>query len=170
MTSFQSGSASFTLQAKCEGSTYKLSSKSFTSLSNFNSHKEADQKSFTLITVPFSVSGIPLKFTLKAITGYFVDAILSINSECAIRLSGIVYCSLDGSLTFDALVISASLGINASRLLELGLLKIGNLRTNTVTGSSSATIGPVTIYASGHVAGVPWHVDICSTPYRTFQF
>ena len=165
MTSFQSGSASFTLQAKCDGSIFKLSSSSFT-----GSYKKKDEKSFTLITVPFSVSGIPLKFTLKAITGYEVTATFTIsNSESAIKLSGSVYGSLDGSVTFDPLVISASLRID-DRLLKLTLTKTGNLRTNTVTGSSSATIGPVTIYASGHVAGVPWRVDICSTTYKTFQF
>ena len=164
VTSFQSGSASFSLQAKCDGSTFKLSSQGFT-----GTYTKKDKASFTLITVPFSVGPVPLKFTLKAITGYEVKATFTINSsQSTIKLSGSVYGSLDGSVTFDALVISASLGIDA-RLLTLTLTKIGNLKTGSVTGSTSATIGPVTIYASGHVAGVPWHVDICSTPYKTFN-
>ena len=164
VTSFQSGSASFSLQAKCDGSTFKLSSQGFT-----GTYTKKDKASFTLITVPFSVGPVPLKFTLKAITGYEVKATFTINSsQSTIKLSGSVYGSLDGSVTFDALVISASLGIDA-RLLTLTLTKIGNLKTGSVTGSTSATIGPVTIYASGHVAGVPWRVDICSTPYKTFN-
>ena len=164
LASFQSGSASFTLQAKCDGSAFKLSSQSFS-----GTYKKKDESTFTLITVPFTVSGIPLKFTLKAKTGYEVSATFTIsNSESKIKLSGSVYGSLDGSVTFDALVISASLGIDA-RLLSLTLSKTGNLSTNTVTGSSSAKIGPITIYASGHVAGLPWHVDICSSPYKTFE-
>ena len=164
VTTFSNNKASFALKAVSGGATFLLSSESFT-----GTYKRSDKASFTLITVPFWVGPVPLKFTLKAVAGYEVKASFTLStSQSKVELSGSIYGSLDGSIEFDIALISAGLGIDA-RLLTLTLTKIGNLKTGSVTGSTSATIGPVTIYASGHVAGVPWRVDICSTPYKTFN-
>jgi len=157
-TSFSKSKASFTLQAKCGGSTYKLTSQSFS-----GSYKLGNSISATLLTIPFWVGTIPLKFTLKAKGDYSITAGFTIStSQSTVKLSGSIGASLDGSIAFDIAVISAGLGINA-RLLTLTLTKTANLKTNSVSGSSYATIGPVSIYASGNVGPVPWYQEICST-------
>ena len=162
VTTFSKNKASFALKAVSGGATFLLSSESFT-----GTYKRSDKASFTLITVPFWVGPVPLKFTLKAVAGYEVKASFTLStSQSKVELSGSIYGSLDGSIEFDIALISAGLGIDA-RLLTLTLSQTYNINSGQFSSSSSATIGPVTIYAGGHLLGAPWRQDICSSPKKT---
>ena len=162
VTTFSKNKASFALKAVSGGATFLLSSESFT-----GTYKRGNKASFTLITVPFWVGPVPLKFTLKAVAGYEVKASFTLStSQSKVELSGSIYGSLDGSIEFDIALISAGLGIDA-RLLTLTLSQTYNINSGQFSSSSSATIGPVTIYAGGHLLGAPWRQDICSSPKKT---
>jgi len=162
--SFSKSSASFTLKATSGGATFKLSSQGFQ-----GSYKRSGSKSVNLITVPFTVGVVPLKFKLSAKASYTVGASFTINnSKSQVTLSGSVSGSLDGSLGFDVKLISAKLGVNA-KLLTLSLSKTANLKNSSISGSSSATIGPISIYASGNIAFKKWKKTICKSGTKSIR-
>jgi hypothetical protein len=159
--SFSSGKASFSLKASIGGSTFTLSSNSFTA-----SYSRSDSKSLNLITIPFTLGPLPLKFTLSASAHYSIGATFTLsNTQKTVKLSGSIGGGLGGKISFDAKIASASLGVNA-KLLTLSLSKTANLKNNSVSGSTKVTIGPISIYVQVTLGPKKWKKDLCSTsPY-----
>jgi hypothetical protein len=158
---FGTSSASFSLKASCGGSTFTLSSNSFT-----GSYSRSGSYSVDLITIPFTVGPLPLKFTLSASASYSIGATFTIsNTQKTVKLSGSIGGGLGGKISFDAKIASASLGVNA-KLLTLSLSKTANLKNNSVSGSTKVTIGPISIYVQVTLGPKKWKKDLCSTsPY-----
>ena len=159
---FGTSSTSFSLKASIGGSTFTLSSNSFTA-----SYSRSGSKSLDLITIPFTLGPLPLKFTLSASANYNIGATFTISSsQKTVKLSGSIGGGLGGRISFDAKIASASLGVNA-KLLTLSLTKTANLKNNTVSGSTSVTIGPITIYVQVTLGPKKWKKDLCSTSSYT---
>ena len=140
--SYTSGKAEHSFLACIGDNSIKLSKTSLTITGKLKGEIGAP-----LCVIPFTL-GIPLVFTLKAKGNYDVTFTFKTNFEKTgnlITVSGSINAYLDGSLSSSAAFISLSVGVEG-RVIGLSGSKAADIATRKITGTLTASIGPVKLY------------------------
>jgi len=160
---FNENNGVVTFQAKVGSSTYKIYSKT---LAKSGTILKGDV-SVNIITIPFCIGPIPLKFKVKAKADYSLSyTIKVVNNDLQGTISAKANGYLDGSLTVSIVLASAGLGIEG-RIIGIEGSLTANLIARKITPSVNLYIGPLKVYVKARLLFKKWKKTLYTSSYYT---
>ena len=166
IVSYESGKAEHFFEASIGSNSIRLSKTSMTITGN-----KKGSISAPLCAIPFTL-GIPLVFQLKAKGDYNVNFTFKTNYSKTgnlITVSGSVNAYLDGSLSSSAAFISLSVGVEG-RVIGLSGSKTADIATRKITGTLTASVGPVKVYVDVKLVKKDYHKVLYESGYISKKF
>ncbi len=154
--SYENNKAQHFLEATIGGNTVRLSTSTMTVSGSLKGSISAP-----ICTIPFTL-GIPLVFKLKAKGDYNNNFVFKSNYQKTgntITVSGTLNAYLDGSLSSSAKFISLNVGVEG-RVINLTGSKTADIVSRKLSGSLTATTGPVKLYVNVKLANKSYYKEL----------
>jgi len=157
------GGVDYCLEAKCGGSSIKLSRNGFTA----SASKSGNIGPFDIVKIPFQLGPIPLKFQLSARGDYSISFNMIISSaKSEATLSGSFNAWLAGSISVGVKLAKASVVVEG-RVVGLSGSVTFNIKTRGLTGDLTLYCGSIKISVEAKLLKKKYSKTLYTSNYFT---